>query len=95
MAMLQGKHVDVSSNQQEEAEQWEQDMRNSVLAQNLDQSAWNRSKNLKKAKAIEISLIQLAQFGWIAEKISESGLIEILERVSQQTEMTLTVKFKR
>lgn len=85
MAVLQAKHREVSSNQQEEAEQGEQDMRNSVLAQILEQSAWNRLNNLEKAKAIEISLIQLAQFGWIAEKISESGLIEILERVSQQT----------
>lgn len=93
MAMLQAKHVEVSSNQQEEAVH--EDMRNSILTQILDQSAWNRLKNLEKAKAIEISLIQLAQFGRIAEKISESGLIEILERVSQQTEMTTTVKFKR
>ncbi|KAI5616299.1 programmed cell death protein 5 [Silurus asotus] len=45
-----------------------------------------------KAKAVENYLIQMARFGQLGGKISESGLIEILEKVSQQTEKKTTVK---
>ncbi|KAJ7428033.1 Programmed cell death protein 5 [Willisornis vidua] len=48
-----------------------------------------------KAKAVENYLIQMARFGQLAGKVSEQGLIEILEKVSQQTEKKTTVKFNR
>uniref|UniRef100_A0A3B4VBQ2 Programmed cell death protein 5 n=1 Tax=Seriola dumerili TaxID=41447 RepID=A0A3B4VBQ2_SERDU len=92
---------DASNNQQgEEAKQRESDMRNSILAQVLDQSARARLSNLalvkpEKANAVENYLIQMARFGKLGGKISESGLIEILEKVSQQTEKKMTVKFNR
>ncbi|KAK7913044.1 hypothetical protein WMY93_013255 [Mugilogobius chulae] len=92
---------DGSSNQQgEEAKQREADMRNTILAQVLDQSARARLNNLalvkpEKATAVENYLIQMARFGKLGGKISESGLIEILEKVSQQTEKKTTVKFNR
>uniref|UniRef100_A0A7N9AYM3 Programmed cell death protein 5 n=1 Tax=Mastacembelus armatus TaxID=205130 RepID=A0A7N9AYM3_9TELE len=98
MAELQAKHGDASNNQQgEEAKQRETDMRNSILAQVLDQSARARLSNLalvkpEKANAVENYLIQMARFGKLGGKISESGLIEILEKVSQQTEKKTTVK---
>uniref|UniRef100_A0A674PN62 Programmed cell death protein 5 n=1 Tax=Takifugu rubripes TaxID=31033 RepID=A0A674PN62_TAKRU len=97
MAELQAKHGDASNNQQEEAKQREQEMRNSILAQVLDQSARARLNNLalvkpEKAKAVENYLIQMARLGQLGGKISESGLIEILEKVSQQTEKKMTVK---
>uniref|UniRef100_A0A3Q4BLM7 Programmed cell death protein 5 n=1 Tax=Mola mola TaxID=94237 RepID=A0A3Q4BLM7_MOLML len=98
MAELQAKHGDASNNQQgEEAKQREKDMRNSILAQVLDQSARARLSNLalvkpEKANAVENYLIQMARFGQLGGKISESGLIEILEKVSQQTVKTTTVK---
>uniref|UniRef100_A0A3Q4BLL8 Programmed cell death protein 5 n=1 Tax=Mola mola TaxID=94237 RepID=A0A3Q4BLL8_MOLML len=101
MAELQAKHGDASNNQQgEEAKQREKDMRNSILAQVLDQSARARLSNLalvkpEKANAVENYLIQMARFGQLGGKISESGLIEILEKVSQQTVKTTTVKFNR
>ncbi|XP_051580475.1 programmed cell death protein 5-like [Myxocyprinus asiaticus] len=102
MAELQAKHADPSSEQQgqQEAKQREAEMRNSILAQVLDQSARARLSNLAlvkpdKAKAVENYLIQMARFGQLGGKITEAGLIEILEKVSQQTDKKTTVKFNR
>ncbi|XP_042343178.1 programmed cell death protein 5 [Plectropomus leopardus] len=101
MAELQAQRGDASNNQQgEEAKQREKDMRNSILAQVLDQSARARLSNLalvkpEKANAVENYLIQMARMGKCGGKISESGLIEILQQVSQQTEKKTTVKFNR
>ncbi|XP_048887329.1 programmed cell death protein 5 isoform X1 [Brienomyrus brachyistius] len=109
MAELQAKHgvawdrpdsESANGQGQEEAKQRENDMRNTILAQVLDQSARARLSNLalvkpEKAKAVENYLIQMARFGQLGGKISESGLIEILEKVSQQTEKKTTVKFNR
>ncbi|XP_029623430.1 programmed cell death protein 5 isoform X1 [Salmo trutta] len=112
MAELQSKHGSLSWNQmnpgdssndqqgQQEAKQRETEMRNSILAQVLDQSARARLSNLslvkpEKAKAVENYLIQMARMGQLGGKISETGLIDILEKVSQQTEKKTTVKFNR
>ncbi|KAJ8248965.1 hypothetical protein GJAV_G00229700 [Gymnothorax javanicus] len=102
MAELQAKHAESGNDQQgqQEAKQREADMRNSILAQVLDQSARARLSNLalvkpEKAKSVENYLIQMARFGQLGGKISEAGLIEILEKVSQQTEKKTTVKFNR
>ncbi|OBS77205.1 hypothetical protein A6R68_16366 [Neotoma lepida] len=46
----------------------------------------------EKTKAVENYLIQMARFGQLSGKVSEQGLIEILEKVSQQTEKKTTVK---
>ncbi|XP_056134867.1 programmed cell death protein 5 [Lampris incognitus] len=102
MAELQAKHGDVSNDHkgQQEAKQKDTEMRNSILAQILDQSARARLSNLalvkpEKAKAVENYLIQMARYGKLGGKISDSGLIEILENVSQQTEKKTTVTFNR
>ncbi|XP_020344597.1 programmed cell death protein 5-like isoform X1 [Oncorhynchus kisutch] len=112
MAELQSKHGSLSWNQmslgdssndqqgQQDAKQKETEMRNSILAQVLDQSARARLSNLalvkpEKAKAVENYLIQMARMGQLGGKISETGLIDILEKVSQQTEKKTTVKFNR
>ncbi|XP_051513311.1 programmed cell death protein 5-like [Myxocyprinus asiaticus] len=102
MAELQAKNADPSSEQQgqQEAKQRETEMRNSILAQVLDQSARARLSNLAlvkpdKSKAVENYLIQMARFGQLGGKITEVGLIEILEKVSQQTDKKTTVKFNR
>uniref|UniRef100_A0A3Q1HA43 Programmed cell death protein 5 n=1 Tax=Anabas testudineus TaxID=64144 RepID=A0A3Q1HA43_ANATE len=97
MAELQAKHGVRIKYTSWEAET---DMRNSILAQVLDQSARARLSNLalvkpEKANAVENYLIQMARFGKLGGKISESGLIEILEKVSQQTEKKMTVTFNR
>uniref|UniRef100_A0A8C2YVC5 Programmed cell death protein 5 n=1 Tax=Cyclopterus lumpus TaxID=8103 RepID=A0A8C2YVC5_CYCLU len=93
MAELQAKHGVRMKRE-------ETDMRNSILAQVLDQSARARLNNLalvkpEKANAVENYLIQMARYGSLGGKISDSGLIEILEKVSQQTEKKTTVKFNR
>ncbi|XP_004539435.1 programmed cell death protein 5 [Maylandia zebra] len=100
MAELQAKQGEGNNQQAEEAKQRETDMRNSILAQVLDQSARARLSNLalvkpEKANAVENYLIQMARFGKLGGKITESGLIEILEKVSQQTEKKTTVTFNR
>ena len=46
----------------------------------------------EKTKAVENYLIQMAWYGQLSGKVSEQGLIEILEKVSQQTEKKTTVK---
>uniref|UniRef100_A0A8V1A255 Programmed cell death 5 n=1 Tax=Gallus gallus TaxID=9031 RepID=A0A8V1A255_CHICK len=132
LAELQAKHGDTSADpSQQEAKQREAEIRNTILAQVLDQAARARCKyprnveiknshllhsasqikklnralfvavsNLAlvkpdKAKAVENYLIQMARFGQLPGKVSEQGLIEILEKVSQQTEKKTTVKFNR
>ncbi|XP_063802072.1 programmed cell death protein 5 [Pseudophryne corroboree] len=102
LAELQGgRQGDVGGEQgQQESKQREEDMRNSILCQVLGQAARARLNNLalvkpEKAKAVENYLIQMARFGQLGGKISEQGLIEILEKVSQQMEKKTTVKFNR
>ncbi|XP_032470252.1 programmed cell death protein 5-like [Phocoena sinus] len=90
-AKLQAKHRDPGHVVQQEAKQREAEMRNSALAQVLYQSAQARLSNLAlvkpgKTKAVENCLIQMARYGQLSGKVSEQGLIEILEKVSQQKE---------
>ncbi|KAM8946261.1 programmed cell death protein 5 isoform 1-T1 [Pelodytes ibericus] len=101
MSELQSKQPDAASDQsRQEAKQREDDMRNNILAQVLSQGARARLNNLalvkpEKAKAVENYLIQMARYGQLGGKLSEQGLIEILEKVSQQMEKKTTVKFNR
>nr|XP_027322628.1 programmed cell death protein 5 isoform X3 [Anas platyrhynchos] len=98
LAELQAKHGDSSADpSQQEAKQREAEIRNTILAQVLDQAARARLSNLAlvkpdKAKAVENYLIQMARYGQLPGKITEQVLIEILEKASQQTEKTTTVK---
>ncbi|XP_027322627.1 programmed cell death protein 5 isoform X2 [Anas acuta] len=101
LAELQAKHGDSSADpSQQEAKQREAEIRNTILAQVLDQAARARLSNLAlvkpdKAKAVENYLIQMARYGQLPGKITEQVLIEILEKASQQTEKTTTVKGKK
>ena len=101
LAELQAKHGDSGDAAQQEAKQRKAEMRNSILAQVLDQSARARLSNLalvksEKTKAVEKNyLIQMARYGQLSGKVSEQGLIEILEKVSQQSEKKTIVKFNR
>ncbi|KAF4793536.1 Programmed cell death protein 5 [Turdus rufiventris] len=97
---IRAEHGDSAADPSQEAKQREAEIRNTILAQVLDQAARARLSNLAlvkpdKAKAVENYLIQMARFGQLAGKVSEQGLIEILEKVSQQTEKKTTVKFNR
>ncbi|XP_007887567.1 programmed cell death protein 5 [Callorhinchus milii] len=102
LSELQAQRGDAPGEQQnqQEAKQREAEMRNGILAQVLEQSARARLSNLalvkpEKAKSVENYLIQMARYGQLGGKISESGLIEILQKVSQQTENKTKVKFNR
>ncbi|KAL2300392.1 hypothetical protein Nmel_012365 [Mimus melanotis] len=108
---IRAEHGDPAADpSQQEAKQREAEIRNTILAQVLDQAARARCEYPKpvfvavsnlalvkpdKAKAVENYLIQMARFGQLPGKVSEQGLIEILEKVSQQTEKKTTVKFNR
>ncbi|KAK2529950.1 Pdcd5 [Columba guinea] len=109
LAELQAKHGDPSSDQsQQEAKQsdtigcfWEgspfpfsspSGTRKPGLSRLVSNLALVKPD---KAKAVENYLIQMARFGQIPGKVTEQGLIEILEKVSQQTEKKTTVKFNR
>ncbi|KAM5331879.1 programmed cell death protein 5-like [Glossophaga mutica] len=100
LAELQAKQGDPGDAAQQEAKHREAEMRNSILAQVLDQSARARLSNLalvkpEKTKGVENYLIQMTRYGHLSGKVTEQGLIEILEKVSQQTEKKTTVKFNR
>ncbi|XP_040123133.1 programmed cell death protein 5-like [Oryx dammah] len=89
LARLQAKYGDPGTAAQQEAKHREAEMRNSILAQVLDQSARAWLSNLalvkpEKTKAVENYLTQMARYGQLSGKVSEQGLIEILEQVSQQ-----------
>uniref|UniRef100_A0A8C3VP34 Programmed cell death protein 5 n=1 Tax=Catagonus wagneri TaxID=51154 RepID=A0A8C3VP34_9CETA len=90
-AELQGKHRDPGDAAKQEAKHREAEIRNSLLAQVLDQSAWAWTSDLvlvkpEKTKAVEDYLVQIAQCGQLSGKASGQGFIEILENVSQKTE---------
>uniref|UniRef100_A0A8D0PAP7 Programmed cell death protein 5 n=1 Tax=Sus scrofa TaxID=9823 RepID=A0A8D0PAP7_PIG len=77
LAELQAKHGDPGDAAQQEAKHREAEMRNSILAQVLDQSARARLSNLalvkpEKTKAVENYLIQMARYGQLSGKIRRS-----------------------
>uniref|UniRef100_A0A2I3T9W9 PDCD5 n=1 Tax=Pan troglodytes TaxID=9598 RepID=A0A2I3T9W9_PANTR len=71
----------------QEAKHREAEMRNSILAQVLNQLSNLALVKTKKTKAVENYLIQMARYGQLSEKVSQL--------VSRQTEKTTTVKFNR
>ncbi|KAJ1359769.1 hypothetical protein KIN20_018567 [Parelaphostrongylus tenuis] len=73
---------------------------NSLLSQILDQQALVRLSNLSavkpdKAKLVESAVINMARRGQLVGKLSDEGLKQLMEHVSQQTTRTTTVKFDR
>jgi len=86
--------------QQEEMKRQQEDMKNSILSQVLDQQARARLNTIavakpEKAKMVESMLIQMAQTGQIQSKLGEEQLRSLLEKVSEQTQKTTSVKFDR
>uniref|UniRef100_A0AC11C584 Programmed cell death 5 n=1 Tax=Ovis aries TaxID=9940 RepID=A0AC11C584_SHEEP len=83
LAELQAKHGDPGDAAQQEAKHREAEMRNSILAQVLDQSARARLSNLalvkpEKTKAVENYLIQMARYGQLSGKVSWTCLEAVL-----------------
>ncbi|CAI9737742.1 cell death 5 [Octopus vulgaris] len=89
-----------SKEETEQKLQQQEELRNSILSQVLDQSARARLNTIavakpEKAKMVESMLCQMATSGQIAGKLSENHLISLLEQVSEQTQRKTTVKFDR
>uniref|UniRef100_A0A023FGD7 Putative programmed cell death protein n=1 Tax=Amblyomma cajennense TaxID=34607 RepID=A0A023FGD7_AMBCJ len=77
-----------------------EDFKNQVLNQALTQEARARLNTIalakpEKAALVENMLVRMVQMGQIQSKLPESGLISLLERVSEQTQKKTTVKFDR
>lgn len=91
-----------AKNQQAKEEQLkaQEDMKNGILAQILDQSARARLNTImlskpEKGKLVENMLVQMARTGQISTRIGEKDLIGLLENVNNQTKSTTSVKFDR
>ncbi|OQV12387.1 putative Programmed cell death protein 5 [Hypsibius exemplaris] len=93
---------EADQNQQnaQERQKQEEEMRHSILAQVLDQSARARLNTIalakpEKARMVESIVIQMATRGQLGGKLSEEQFKQILSRVSEQTHQETTVKFDR
>jgi programmed cell death protein 5 len=103
MAQLQqagGMNQGPNKEQQEELMKQQNEMKNSILVQVLDQQARARLNIIaltkpEKARMVESMLIQMAQMGQIQGKLGEEQLKSLLEQVSEKTQKTTTVKFDR
>ncbi|GAB1601884.1 programmed cell death protein 5-like [Argonauta hians] len=104
MAELQKQRGGTNNRQSKEAEeqklQQQEELKNTILSQVLDQYARARLNTIAvakpdKAKMIEGMLCQMATTGQLREKLSENHLISLLEQVSEQTQRKTTVKFDR
>ncbi|EEC07817.1 programmed cell death, putative [Ixodes scapularis] len=87
------------ANVEREAEQKAkaEDFKNQVLSQALTQEARARLNTIavakpEKAALVENMLLRMVQMGQIQSKLQESDLINLLERVSEQTQKKTTVK---
>ncbi|KAF4522670.1 hypothetical protein B566_EDAN010451 [Ephemera danica] len=84
----------------EERKRQQEEMKNGMLSQILDQSARARLNTLlvakpEKARAVEGLLISMAQRGQIQGRLGEKELIGILEQVGASASSKSTVKFDR
>ncbi|EEZ99607.1 programmed cell death protein 5 [Tribolium castaneum] len=106
LAQLQSQYKGDAENEnsqkrKEEQARAQEDAKNSILSQILDQPARARLNTLMlgkpdKGKLVENMLIRMAQTGQICSKIGETELITLLENVNAQTQQKKpTVKFDR
>uniref|UniRef100_A0A8D2I520 Programmed cell death 5 n=1 Tax=Urocitellus parryii TaxID=9999 RepID=A0A8D2I520_UROPR len=90
LAKLQVKHRDPGDATQEAKHKGKRNEK-----QYLGPSSRSVSLGPLKTKAIENYLVQMARYRQLNRKVLEQGLIEILEKVIQQTKKKTTVKFNR
>jgi len=100
MAELQQQYGGGDETKRAEMKSKEEDMRNSILSQVLNQQARARLSTIaaakpEKAKMVENLLMNMARSGQLPGKLGEEELIGLLERVSEQTQKKTTVKFDR
>uniref|UniRef100_A0A0R3S0I4 Programmed cell death protein 5 n=1 Tax=Elaeophora elaphi TaxID=1147741 RepID=A0A0R3S0I4_9BILA len=91
---------DAQAEKAKEAAEREENMKNAILSQVLDQNAMARLSNLsaakpEKARMAENMIVQMARRGQIAGKMNDEALRQLLTRFSEQTRQTTTVKFDR
>ncbi|KFB35934.1 AGAP005432-PA-like protein [Anopheles sinensis] len=85
----------------QEQRQAQEDMKNSMLSQLLDQDARARLNTLKlskpeKAQMVEGMIIRMAQMGQIGGKLDDANLVKLLESLNQQMPRSNSaVKFDR
>ncbi|XP_067930256.1 programmed cell death protein 5-like [Watersipora subatra] len=87
-------------NSQEEMQRQQEEMKNSILSQVLNQEARARLNTIaltkpEKAQKVEYMIAQMARSGQIQEKLGEAQLKSLLEQISGQTQKTSSVKFDR
>jgi len=86
---------------QEDRARQQEDAKNSMLSQLLDQNARARLNTLKiskpeKAQMVEGMIIRMAQSGQVAGKLDDIQLVQLLESLNQQMpKSNSTVKFDR
>ncbi|XP_066259579.1 programmed cell death protein 5 [Euwallacea similis] len=78
----------------------QEDAKNAILSQVLDQNARARLNTLmlgkpEKGQMVQGMLLRMAQTGQIMSKIGEKELINLLENVSAQTQSKASVKYDR
>merc|ERR1711973_411035 len=98
MQELQGMQGGAS--QQEERVAQQKAQMNSILNQVLDQQARARLNTImcakpEKGQQMESIICQMAQRGQLPGKLSESDLINLVERINSQTQKASKVKFDR
>ena len=91
LAQMQGAGGNEQAKKQQEALKQQEEAKNGMLSQILDQSARARLNSIalvkpEKAKAIENMLIQMARCGQLQGKLSEQPLISLIEKVNSQIE---------
>uniref|UniRef100_A0A182NMC0 Programmed cell death protein 5 n=1 Tax=Anopheles dirus TaxID=7168 RepID=A0A182NMC0_9DIPT len=100
LQQMQGSNPEQQKAQQEQR-QAQEEMKNSMLAQLLDQDARARLNTLKlskpdKAQMVEGMIIRMAQMGQIGGKLDDASLVKLLESLNQQMPRSnSTVKFDR
>jgi len=93
------QQVDQMRKQQEQQNAMEE-KRKTIIRQIVDPAAQERLQRIgivkpDKQKAVEGLIIQLVQSGQIQGKVDENQLIQLLERVEEQTNSHSTVKIQR
>uniref|UniRef100_T1J4Z9 Programmed cell death protein 5 n=1 Tax=Strigamia maritima TaxID=126957 RepID=T1J4Z9_STRMM len=88
------------SKTKEEAEARDNEIKNSILSQVLDQKARARLNTIavakpEKAKMVENMLVNMARTGQLPGKLGEEDLKNLLEQVTEKTQKKTTVKFDR
>ncbi|CAG9534570.1 unnamed protein product [Cercopithifilaria johnstoni] len=99
-AKMDGGMGNTQAEKAKEAAEREENMKNAILSQVLDQDAMARLSNLsaakpEKARMVENMIVQMARRGQIAGKMDDESLRRLLTRFSENTRQITTVKFDR